>query len=127
MPTYCFISSRGERKEMHFPMSEVPDEIRTDDRVWRRDRRAEILSQHCTLGPERNRQPGRCGTWPKESYALGVHPSQIPEQMAYDRKHGINSRYNQDNGNAILSDRGQRRDMLKLNNLVDFSGGYGDA
>ncbi len=59
------------------------------------------------------------------SEALAVHPDQIEQARARNRRHGINVDYTAD-GRAILMDRGQRRDMLKLEGFVDKRGSYGD-
>lgn len=63
--------------------------------------------------------------WPMASEGLAVHPDQIPEAMARDKRHGVPTRYTRD-GRPIFTDRGHRRDYLKLEASHDRNGGYGD-
>lgn len=63
--------------------------------------------------------------WPMLSEAMAVHPDQIEEARARNRRHGVNVDYTKD-GRAILNDRGQRRDLMKLEGFHDKHGGYGD-
>ncbi len=64
--------------------------------------------------------------WPQKSDAMACHPSQIPAIMARNKKHGLHVEYNAADGRPILKDRGQRRDLMKLEGFHDNSGGYGD-
>jgi hypothetical protein len=63
--------------------------------------------------------------WPMLSEGLAVHPRQIEQARARNRRHGVNVDYTPD-GRAILMDRGQRRDLLRLEGYHDKHGGYGD-
>lgn len=63
--------------------------------------------------------------WPMLSDGMGVHPKQIAEATARNKRHGCNVTYAED-GRAILPDRGARRDLLRVEGLHDKSGGYGD-
>lgn len=60
-----------------------------------------------------------------ESDALAVHPSQIKEAMARNKRHGLHVEYLPD-GRPKLTDRGQRRDLMRLEQVHDRNGGYGD-
>ncbi len=60
-----------------------------------------------------------------ESDALAVHPKQIEAVMARNKKHGLNVEYLPD-GRPKLTDRGQRRDLMRLEGFHDNQGGYGD-
>ena len=61
-----------------------------------------------------------------KSDALAVHPDQIPEVMARNKKHGVHVEYDPKDGRAILKDRGQRRDLMRIEGFHDNNGGYGD-
>lgn len=63
--------------------------------------------------------------WPMYSDAMGVHPKQIEEARARNRAHGIQIDYLPD-GRAILTDRGSRRDLMRIEGYHDNNGGYGD-
>lgn len=52
------------------------------------------------------------GGWPRESLALGVLPSQIPEAMEQSRKLGFATLFTND-GRAIITDPGHHRDYAK--------------
>lgn len=64
--------------------------------------------------------------WPMTSTALGVHPSQVKEAMERNKAHGITGVSYDEDGDAILSDRGARRDLMRLEGFHDRNGGYGD-
>ncbi len=68
------------------------------------------------------------GTWrrPIQSDALAVHPRQIPEVMERNRRHGLHIEYNPEDGRPILADRGQRRDLMRIEGCHDNDGCYGD-
>lgn len=71
---------------------------------------------------------GTC--WPKQSYALGVHPSQIDEEIAQAKAQGIDIdfvREGPDAGDAILPSRKMRKKYSRAKKLHDKDGGYGDA
>lgn len=63
--------------------------------------------------------------WPMMSDALSVHPDQVGEATARNRKHGVNVGYLPD-GTAVIPDRGARKAILKLEGFHDNNGGYGD-
>lgn len=60
------------------------------------------------------------------SDGLACHPEQIPAEREAYRKAGINVDFHED-GRPIIRDRGQRREMLKLNKMHDRQGGFGDG
>jgi hypothetical protein len=63
--------------------------------------------------------------WPMVSRALAVHPAQVEEANARNKRMGSTVRYDQ-KGNAHLPDRGARRDLLRVEGYHDNSAGYGD-
>jgi hypothetical protein len=63
--------------------------------------------------------------WPMKSLALGCHPNQVEEITARNRKHGVNVSYDRF-GRALIPDRGERKKLLKLEQLHDNNGCYGD-
>lgn len=64
---------------------------------------------------------------PVVSDALAVHPSQIEEVMARNKRHGLEVEYEGEYGRPILRDRDQRRRLLKIERCHDNNGGYGDG
>lgn len=65
------------------------------------------------------------GCWPMVSRALQVHPRQIPAVLERNRRAGINVEYQPD-GQPVLTDRGKRRELLRVERKHDNNGGYGD-
>ena len=63
--------------------------------------------------------------WPMRSEALACHPNQIPAIMERDRKHGVPTRRDKV-GRPILTSRGHRRALMRLEKMHDKHGGYGD-
>lgn len=62
---------------------------------------------------------------PKLSDALKVHPDQIPEAMARDKRHGVPTDYHHD-GRPIITSRAHQKRLIKSLGLVNQDGGYGD-
>ena len=63
--------------------------------------------------------------WPIISDAMAVHPKQIKQAIARNKRMGSNVVYNEQ-GQAILTDRGARRDLMRIEGFHDNQGGYGD-
>jgi hypothetical protein len=59
------------------------------------------------------------------SEAAAVHPDQVPEAMARDKKHGVPTEYDRA-GRPIFTDRGHRKKYLRSYGYHDKRGGYGD-
>jgi len=66
-----------------------------------------------------------CSAWPMVSDALAVHPKQVEEANARNKRHGVNVQY-LPNGQAVLPDRNERKKLLRLERYHDNDGGYGD-
>ncbi len=66
-----------------------------------------------------------CSAWPLISDALAVHPKQVAEANARNRKAGVHVTYQAD-GRAVLPDRNERRKLLRLEGCHDKQGGYSD-
>lgn len=62
---------------------------------------------------------------PIESYAMGVHPSQIQEARAIDEAHGVPTDYTPD-GCPILVSQEHRRRYAEAHGFYDRNAGYGD-
>ncbi len=63
--------------------------------------------------------------WPMVSEALAVNPKQIKKVMERNRKHNLHINYDIE-GRPVLQDRGQRRDLMRIEGAHDQDGGYGD-
>lgn len=59
------------------------------------------------------------------SEGLAVHPKQVEQANARNRRHGVNVVYDQ-KGMAHIPDRTERKRLLRLEGMHDNSGGYGD-
>jgi chloramphenicol 3-O-phosphotransferase len=59
------------------------------------------------------------------SDALAVHPDQVAEATARNRRHGISVTYDE-NGTAHIPDRAERKKLLRLEGMHDNGGGFGD-
>lgn len=59
------------------------------------------------------------------SKALQVHPSQVAEANARNKRHGVNVVYDR-TGLPHIPDRAARKSLLKLEGAHDDSAGYGD-
>jgi hypothetical protein len=70
----------------------------------------------------------RSQCWPQASRALGVHPSQVNDQMAHAKKMGVPTSFDK-TGKPIFTSRGHRAEYLKHvdQRRVDYDGGYGDT
>ncbi len=64
--------------------------------------------------------------WPMTSEALAVHPKQVEQANARNKRHGVNVVYHPKTGCAIIPDRAERKRLLRLEAMHDNRGGYGD-
>lgn len=65
--------------------------------------------------------------WPMVSGNLSVAPDQVPAMLEIYKKAGISGITFGAQGDAIVADRGARREAMKLRGFFDRSGGYGDT
>lgn len=63
---------------------------------------------------------------PLESLGASVHPSQVVEMNQLAKQHGLTGLRYRDDGMALFTSREHRAKYLKLNGLIDKSGGYKD-
>jgi hypothetical protein len=112
MPLYSFTSRDGETIEVEYPLhAKRPDRIRRKGKTFTRN----IAADH-------NGFEDTCGKgWPIHSEALGVHPKQIQEAMAADRRDGVPTDYDRA-GRPILRDAAHRRRFLRAKGFFDRSG-----
>lgn len=64
--------------------------------------------------------------WPKVSVGLSVHPKQAQQANERAKRHGLTGVSYDEKGRCTVSDRGARRDLLRLEGMHDSQGGYGD-
>jgi hypothetical protein len=62
---------------------------------------------------------------PWVSNSLGVHPRQVKDANEAARKQGSRHHYNE-KGQAVAHSQAARNDAMKMQNSVDYEGGYGD-
>lgn len=63
--------------------------------------------------------------WPKKSLALSCHPKQVKAASERAQRLKLGVEYNA-KGECFISDRGARRDLMKVEGCHDNEGGYGD-
>jgi hypothetical protein len=87
--------------------------------------------------PRKRKRRGACtsfmwmGVSPKNSrthlsHALGVHTKQIPEAEEFARARGVPTEYDRVNGAAKITSRYHQKQLLKIKQLHNNDGGYGD-
>ncbi len=114
MPAYMFECECGKQKELFRPMSEAADPVVCEcSKPMYRDFTGEKFADCAWKNP-------------LVSDALGVHPSQIPEEMDRLRKAGITDVEFNSEGQAVLHSRKGRRQYMELCEMHDNDGGYGD-
>ena len=116
MTTYTFICKVcGQTKEIVRLMTDfdLPVYCDKDKTKMRQDFQADF-GKH---------QP--CSTWPMESYAAGVHPKQIPEMRAFDKKHEVETDYTPD-GDPVFTGPKHRRKYCEAHGLYDRNAGLSD-
>ena len=112
MPIYTYSSDAGEVIEIESPLSaKRPETITRHGKTFRRD----IAADHS--GVRRSMLTG----WPRVSSALGVHPKQIKEAMAADKKAGVPIDYAA-NGDAVFSCPEQQYRYMRAMGFVDRNG-----
>ncbi len=83
-----------------------------------------------TFRDYRTEQGGqRSGThgWPKESWAAGINPEQVPEAEKHCADNGVPTKYNPRTGDPIMESRSHRKRFHELMGIADRDAGYGDA
>lgn len=76
-----------------------------------------------------NALPGYSEKRPGKSIGMSCHPSQIPERNALLKAHGITGAHYDPSkrDNCVITARGGRRELMKILDLHDEDGGYGDG
>lgn len=116
MTIYTYIcGSCGHRQELSRHMNE--DEL-------------PVLCKKCSFVMHRDFQtdfggPTHCGNWPMTSYAAGVHPKQIKEMEAIDKKYGVPTHYTED-GDPIFTSPKHRRKYCEVHRMFDRNAGLSD-
>jgi hypothetical protein len=64
------------------------------------------------------------GAHPLRSDALAVHPKQIKQAAARNKRHGINVEYDR-HGRPVFTDANQRRKLMKLEGVRQMNSYYG--
>ncbi len=116
MTTYSYICEAcGHKQEIARGMNddELPVLCNQCSFVMQRDWSADF-------GRKRN-----CGNWPFASYAAGVHPKQVPEMMAFDKKHEVPTDYTED-GDPLFTGPNHRRKYCEAHGLFDRNAGLSD-
>lgn len=62
---------------------------------------------------------------PLRSDALAVHPDQIPDAIARNKKHGLTGMRYDRRGRPVFTDRGQRKKLMKIEGAHDRNSYYG--
>lgn len=75
------------------------------------------------IGPPMTAAPANWQNF--ESIALAVHPDQVAEATARNKRNGVNVTYKPD-GTAVIPDRAARTALMRLEGMHDNEGCYGD-
>jgi hypothetical protein len=62
--------------------------------------------------------------WPLQLDSLAIHPDDIPKQMERDKKFGVPTQYNPEDGRPIITDNGHRTKYLRSRGVFDAAAGY---
>lgn len=119
MPRYCFRRPSGELIEKTMTVAEMTALGSTfldgeTGEVLTRD----IVAEHQDVA----HAPGN---WPMTSESAAVHPDQIGEAIAVDKRKGVPTEYTSD-GSPIFTSRDHRRRYCEAHGFYDKSGGYSD-
>lgn len=69
--------------------------------------------------------PGAGHCWPMKCEALAVHPRQVEQMNARNKRHGINVQYEPKHGLAIIPDEGEYKKLRRLHG-VHHNNAYND-
>ncbi len=89
-----------------------------------------VLCEKCSFVMKRDYQAdfGKqrfADIWPYASAALGVHPEEIQNRMAFDKEMGVPTEYDGD-GDPIMRNATHRRDFCRAHKVHDRNAGYSD-
>jgi hypothetical protein len=65
--------------------------------------------------------------WPMRSDALGINPEQIPEQMAEDKRNGLDLEYDKVTGQCIIPGPSMHKKACIANGFFQKNAGYSEA
>ena len=119
MPLYEFIDESGAIHQLQMSMQEFDKRV-TDDSIILSDGK----TARCYYNPRgMSTVPAN---YPMVSYAAGVHPDQVEQQMRYLRERGCGQVNHTSDGDPIFEDKHQRRRVCEALGLFDRNGGYSD-
>lgn len=85
------------------------------DRINRAVERAKFNTQRKQGGKRgKGEAPGAGHCWPMSCEALAVHPRQVEQMNARNKRHGINVQYEPKHGLAQIPDEGEYKKLRKL-------------
>ncbi len=115
MPIYCFECECGATAEKMRDVDSrnMPVVCHVCGRMMSRDLRAELGSVETEWSPDMQ----------IHSNAMGVHPDQISEAMAHDRRLGCPVEYDRA-GRPVFTSKSQRRRYIRAHGVVDQAGYY---
>lgn len=112
MPTYCYSTDDGRTVERHFSMSDKPQEVTLEDGTVAK---FDIGATHRGFRNTPDLYHGHTST------TLAVHPSQIAEAMALDKKLGVPVHYRSD-GTPVYESKAQWQRHYRAHGYRDRSG-----
>lgn len=121
MPLYSLVTEDGELLELSMPIAEHDRRFDAEGRITLDDGRTARTNWQAAGAIS------SCpSNYPMESDAMGVNPTQIQQQMDYDRKLGVPTSYNPRTGAAVYTDSGHRRRHCEAHGFFDRNGSYSD-
>ena len=117
MSFYVYSTEDGKVEERYFPIGKAPKLIYISGQKAHRNFQ---LEHHKTREPWASTPGG----YPKESWAMGVHPKQVPEAVAKFAKAGVPTEFNKRTGDPIITSLSHQRKVQKVLGLIDRAGWY---
>lgn len=119
MPLYEFQDDRGEIHQFQMTMEEFDRRVVDDEITLSNGEKARYYYNPRGMSTVP-------ANYPMVSYAAGVHPGQIKQQMDYLRQNGCGQVNHTSDGDPIFEDKHQRRRVCEALGLFDRNGGYND-
>ncbi len=120
MPTYEFITDDEEIVEVFLSFEQFDKRVKDGQITLDDGRKAKsYFNPHKGLST----MPSY---YPMVSSAIGVHPAQVKEHMAYLRSKGCGQVNHTKDGDVILESKSQRKKVCEALGFFDRNGSYGD-
>ncbi len=117
MSYFVYETEDGEVEEREFAIGTAPHSIRIAGKTAQRS----FTKEHPSLVELRGSAPGG---YPKDSFAISVHPKQVSDMERKCAAAGVPTTFNKRTGDAVIISRSHQKKLMKALNMYDRAAWY---